>query len=64
MFYEIETLKEIDFNFEFYKEYELKFEVNGNKLLGYVEDQLLIEADEKDIYFETGMIGFVTQDGT
>ena len=64
MFYEIETLKEIDFNFEFYKQYELKFEVNGNKLLGYVDDKLLIETHDKDNSFETGMIGFVTQDGT
>ena len=64
MFYELETLKEVDFNFEFYKDYELRFTVNGNKLSGYVDGKLLIETQDKDNSFESGMIGFSAQDGT
>ena len=64
MFYELETLKEVDFNFEFYKDYELQFTVNENKLSGYVDGKLLIETQDKDNSFESGMIGFIAQDGT
>tara|TARA_B100001175_G_scaffold304726_1_gene301039 strand:- start:1102 stop:3267 length:2166 start_codon:yes stop_codon:yes gene_type:complete len=64
MFYELETLKEVDFNFEFYKDYELRFVVKGNKLSGYVDGNLLIETQDKDNSFESGMIGFIAQDGT
>ena len=36
--------------FEFYKDYELRFAVNGNKLSGYVDGKLLIET--QDIVFQ------------
>ena len=56
--------KKKETNFEFYKDYELRFTVNGNKLSGYVDGKLLIETQDKDNSFESGMIGFIAQDGT
>ena len=45
------------------KEYDLKFRVDGNKLQGYVDNQLLIEAEDSSNPFEEGMMGFLTENG-
>ena len=63
MEYELKTLNEIDFNLEYFKEYDLKFKVDGNKLQGYVDNQLLIEAEDSSNPFEEGMMGFLTENG-
>ena len=54
---------EIDFNLEYFKDYDLKFKVDGNKLQGYVDNQLLIEAEDSSNPFEEGMMGFLTENG-
>ena len=63
MEYELKTLKEIDFDLEFFKDYELKFKVDGNKLQGFVDNKLLIEVEDKSNPYEEGMIGFLTENG-
>ena len=63
MEYELKTLNEIDFNLEYFKDYDLKFKVDGNKLQGYVDNQLLIEAEDSSNPFEEGMMGFLTENG-
>ena len=63
MEYDLKTLKEIDFDLEFFKDYELKFKVDGNKLQGFVDNKLLIEVEDKSNPYEEGMIGFFTENG-
>ena len=63
MEYDLKTLKEIDFDLEFFKDYELKFKVDGNKLQGFVDNKLLIEVEDKLNPYEEGMIGFLTENG-
>ena len=63
MEYELKTLNEIDFNLEYFKDYDLKFKVDGNKLQGYVDNQLLIEAEDSSNPFGEGMMGFLTENG-
>ena len=63
MEYEIRTLKEIDMNFEFFKEYNLTFLANNNKLEGYIDGKLMIEVEDNDNYFEDGMIGLMVENG-
>ena len=45
------------------KDYDLKFKVDGNKLQGYVDNQLLIEAEDSSNPFKEGMMGFLTENG-
>ena len=63
MEYELKTLKEIDFDLEFFKDYNLKFKVKGNHLQGFVDDKLMIEVEDNENSFEQGMIGFITENG-
>ena len=63
MEYYLKTLKEIDFDLEFFKDYDLKFKVDGNKLQGFVDNKLLIEVEDKSNPYEEGMIGFLTENG-
>ena len=63
MEYDLKTLKEIDFDLEFFKDYELIFKVDGNKLQGFVDNKLLIEVEDKSNPYEEGMIGFLTENG-
>jgi len=63
MEYDLKTLKEIDFDLEFFKDYDLKFKVDGNKLQGFVDNKLLIEVEDKSNPYEEGMIGFFTENG-
>ena len=64
MKYDIEILKEIDFDIEFYKEYELSLKVEDNKLIGSVVGSALIEYIDQSNYFENGGMGYVVEDGT
>ena len=63
MEYELKTLKEIDFDLEFFKDYNLKFKVKGNHLQGFVDGKLMIEVEDNENSFEQGMIGFITENG-
>ena len=64
MKYGLEILKEIDFDIEFYREYELSLKVEDNKLIGSVGTNELIEYIDENNSFENGGIGFVIEDGT
>ena len=64
MYYELETLKEIDFNFEFFTDYKLTLEVKGNKIKGYLDGKLIIEAEDNNNILINGGAGIVTEDGT
>ena len=64
MYYELETLKEIDFNFEFFTDYKLTLEVQGNKIKGYLDGKLIIEAEDNNNILINGGAGIVTEDGT
>ena len=64
MFYNNTILKEIDFDVEFFKEYNLKMEVKGNKIFGYVDDKLLLEVEDNNNILENGGAGLVVADGT
>ena len=50
--------------FEFFKEYNLTFLANNNKLEGYVDGKLMIEVEDNDNYFEDGMIGLMVENGS
>ena len=64
MEYELKTLKEIDFKFEPFEEYEMRFEANNNILKGFINNKLLIEVEDKTNQFEKGMIGCIVENGT
>jgi hypothetical protein len=64
MFYNNTILKEIDFDVEFFKEYNLKMEVKGNNIFGYVDDKLLLEVEDNNNILENGGAGLVVADGT
>ena len=64
MFYKYSILKEIDFDVEFFKEYNLKMEVKGNKIFGYVDDNLVLEVEDNNNILENGGAGLVVADGT
>ena len=64
MLYDLKILEEIDFNFEFYKEYNLSFKVHDNKLFGYVNNELKIETQDKSNTLNYGGMGLITEDGT
>ena len=64
MAYGLKTLKEIDFKFEPFEEYEMRFEANNNILKGFINNKLLIEVEDKTNQFEKGMIGCIVENGT
>ena len=64
MLYDLKILKEIDFKLDFFKEYNLSFKVNDNKLYGYVNDELILETEDSSNVLNYGGIGFITEDGT
>ena len=64
MLYDLEVLKEVDFNFEFFKEYELSLTVSDNNLKGYINGKLIIEAKDNQNTLLDGMTGFIAEDGT
>jgi hypothetical protein len=64
MFYKYSILKEIDFDVEFFKEYNLKMEVKENKIFGYVDDTLVLEVEDNNNILENGAAGLVVADGT
>jgi len=64
MFYKYSILKEIDFDVEFFKEYNLKMEVKGNKISGYVDDNLVLEVEDSNNILDNGGAGLVVADGT
>jgi uncharacterized protein YggL (DUF469 family) len=64
MYYELETLKEVDFNFEFFTDYNLTLQVDNNNIKGYLDGKLIIEADDTNNPLAFGGAGIVAEDGT
>ena len=61
---ELEILKEIDFKFEFFTDYDLKLEVVDNNIKGYLDGKLVIEVEDKNNPLINGGAGIVAEDGT
>ena len=46
MLYDFNTIKEVDFDVEFFRDYEMLFVVKNNKLMAYVNGELILECDD------------------
>ena len=64
MEYELKTLKEIDFDLEYFKNYNLSLKINNNNLSAYLENDLVLEYEDKTNVLDTGAMGLVIEDGT
>ena len=64
MYYDLEILKEIDFDFEFFTDYNLTLQVNNGHIKGYLDDKLIIEVEDKNNPLDFGGAGIVAEDGT
>ncbi len=64
MLYDLEILKEIDFDFKFYKEYDLTLKIEENILKGSVNNEVFLEFEDKNTPLEHGGIGFIVESGT
>ena len=64
MEYGLKILKEVDFSFEPFEEYFMRFEADNNFLKGFINNELLIEVEDKSNQFENGMIGCIVENGT
>ena len=64
MYYELETLKEVDFNFEFFTDYNFTLQVDNNNIKGYLDGKLIIEAEDTNNPLTFGGAGIVAEDGT
>ena len=57
-------LKEEEFGVEFFKEYNLKMTVIKNKIIGHINDKVIIEVEDDDSPFLKGGAGLVVDNGT
>jgi len=64
MYYDLQILKEVDFNFEFFKDYNFTLQVDNNHIKGYLDDKLIIEVQDTNNPLTSGGAGIVTEDGT
>ena len=64
MYYELETLKEVDLNFEFFTDYNLTLQVDNNNIKGYLDSELIIEVEDVNNPLTFGGAGIVAEDGT
>ena len=46
MFYDLEILKEVDFNFDFFTDYNFTLQVDNNSIKGYLDNKLMIEVED------------------
>ena len=58
------TLKEVDFEVEFFKEYNMKMTVQKNKIIGQINDKIIIEIEDNDNPLLNGGSGLVVENGT
>ena len=61
---DVEILKEMDFNLEYFKNYNLSLKIVNNNLSAYLENELVLEYEDKKNVLESGAIGLVIEDGT
>ncbi len=57
-------LKEVDFEVEFFKEYNMKMTVQKNKIIGHINDKVIIEIEDNDYPLLHGGSGLVVENGT
>ena len=57
-------LKEEEFGVEFFKEYNLKMTVIKNKIIGHINDKVIIEVEDDHFPFLKGGAGLVVDSGT
>ncbi len=57
------VLAEADFHWEFGKSYDLSLQVNGNRLVGSINGQILFDLVDTDQPLEGGAIGLVCEEG-
>ena len=58
------TLKEVDFEVEFFKEYNIKMTVLKNKIIGHMNNKVIIEIEDNDNPLLNGGSGLVVENGT
>ena len=64
IFYEKIILEEIDFEFDFFKEFNLSLKVKENNLQGLIDGKLVIQTTDRDNILERGGIGLLVENGT
>ena len=64
MFYDFSTIKEVDFEVDFFKEYQMSLKIENNKLSGYINGTLILECEDDKNVLHTGGAGFIVSDGT
>ena len=61
---EYKILKEIEFQVEFFKEYNLKMMLVNNKIIGYIDNKVIIDVDDFEFPFTKGGAGLGVNNGT
>ena len=61
---EVNVLKEIDFNLEYFKNYKLSLKIKDNVLSAYLENKLVLEYEDKNNLLDSGAMGLIVEDGT
>ena len=59
-----QILKEEEFEVEFFKEYNLKMVLVNNKIIGYIDNKIIIDVDDFDFPFMKGGAGLGVNNGT
>jgi ADP-ribosylglycohydrolase len=57
------VLAEVDYGWTYEQNYDLKLQVQGNKLIGFINDQKVIEAEDPDDALKRGGIALVSEEG-
>ena len=61
---EVNVLKEIDFNLEYFKNYKLSLKIKDNVLSAYLENKLVLAYEDKNNLLDSGAMGLIVEDGT
>ncbi len=61
---EVNVLKEMDFNLEYFKNYKLSLKIKDNALSAFLENKLVLEYEDKNNILDSGAIGLIVEDGT
>ena len=61
---EVNVLKEIEFNLEYFKNYKLSLKIKDNVLSAYLENKLVLEYEDKNNLLDSGAMGLIVEDGT
>ena len=56
-------LAEVDFHWEEYQPYQLKLQVEGNTITGFVDGKKIVEVVDEDHPLKNGYVGYVVGEG-